>query len=91
MGMLWMLARDSADFRHMLRGALRTSPCSMTDQWNLIMYVDGTSPQNPLSKGRDMKKVDAVYWSFLDFKELLIYDMFWFTVSATRHERMKGA
>ena len=88
MAMLWALARQCQPFRSIMKATLAQHPSSMARQWRLVIYFDGISPQNPLAKGRDLRKVEAVYWSFLEFGPYLSQELFWFCVSASRHDQI---
>ena len=88
MAMLWALARQGQPFRWILKATLAQHPSTTARQWRLVIYFDGISPQNPLAKGRDLRKVEAVYWSFLEFGPYLSQELFWFCVSATRHDQI---
>ena len=60
-------------------------PSSPTSPWHVVIYFDAISPQNPLAKGKDKRKVQAVYWSFLQFGALLCEELLWFCCSSTRN------
>ena len=91
--MLWLAAHESAGFQELMHDTLRRYPCTRQSPWRLVIYFDGITPNNPLSKGKDNRKVDAFYWSFLEFGNFLSQEIVWFCCSATRHvliEKLTG-
>ena len=54
------------------------------DPWDLIVYADGVSPEDTLSKN-DKRKFWAIYWSFQQFgQEALGTEEPWFTLAIVR-------
>ena len=54
------------------------------DPWDLIVYADGISPEDTLSKN-DKRKFWAIYWSFQQFgQEALGTEEPWFTLAVVR-------
>ena len=54
------------------------------DPWDLIVYADGVSPEDTLSKN-DKRKFWAIYWSFHQFgQEALGTEEPWFTLAIVR-------
>ena len=84
MPMLWATVRRCAPFRQLLANQLREHPPSIARPWQVIMYFDGITPKDPLAKGKDKKKLEAVYWSFLELGPWLWDERMWFEVSAAR-------
>lgn len=82
--MLYALVRSSLPLRLLIKEKLARHPCSLMSKWRLAVYVDGISPENPLSKRRDKRMVEAWYWSFLEFDEHLSCEDIWFCFSAVR-------
>ena len=84
LAMLWYCARRCAPFRAFLRDTLRRHPCTIEAPWHIILYWDGVSPQDPLARGADKRKIQCVYWTFKEFAPLLWDELLWFEVAATR-------
>ena len=54
------------------------------DPWDLIVYADGVSPEDTLSKN-DKRKFWVIYWSFQQFgHEALGTEEPWFTLAIVR-------
>ena len=51
----------------------------------LLLYCDGISPQDGLSK-HDKRKMVAIYWSLLEFDYLLSDETLWFSICVLRVE-----
>ena len=91
MQMLSLCVLKSATFRAFMRERLRLHPSSMARPWGIIVYFDAISPKDPLAKGKDAQKVEAIYWSFEEFGvENLWSEILWFVVSATRQVVVKS-
>jgi len=93
MAMLYVLTRKCKEFRSFMCNRLRQFPPSMVAPWRIIIYFDGISPSDPLTKGKDRRAVEAMYWSFLEFAPFLYMEDLWFCCSGTRHDvvtRIKG-
>ena len=86
--MLCALVRQAPPCRALMRDVLRDHPCSLANPWHLVIYFDGISPQNPLARGRDHRKVESIYYSFLEFGNLLSDEAVWMCVAAARHTRI---
>ena len=53
--------------------------------WSLILYTDGVSPQDGLSKN-DQRKFTAIYWSFAEFGQgALSTEEVWFCLAVVRN------
>ena len=58
------------------------------DPWDLIVYADGVSPEDTLSKN-DKRKFWAIYWSFQQFgHEALGTEEPWFTLAIVRETEL---
>ena len=82
--MIWLTARESLSFRSLLAEILTVRPNTRDCPWRLVIYFDGISPNDALSKGKDKRKVNAFYYSFLEFGFLLCDETLWWCASATR-------
>ena len=80
---IWKTVKESVHFRTMLRDALRAHPSTPQQPWNLIIYFDEISPNNPLARGHDLRNTQCVYWSFLELGHLWQEDV-WMVVAAVR-------
>ena len=82
LAMLHVVARDCEPFRNTLEQALRRKPPSAEAPWGLVMYCDEIG-HNPV--GRDERKIESVYWSFLELgPAALSTELAWFEVVAVR-------
>ena len=87
LAMFWAACDQSESFAYLVRDTLAHTPCSPADPWTVILYFDEVSPNNPLARGKDLRKVQAVYWSLLEFGvDALENELVWFTISATRSD-----
>lgn len=69
-----------------LRDVLRNHPSSIAQPWSVIIYADEIVSDNPL-KHQQHRKVQALYYSFLEFGSTALSSEFlWFTLAATRSE-----
>ena len=91
--MLWKCANASEQYAAALRTALHRSPCSPSKPWGLLLYWDEVTPSNPLAKGKDLRKVQAIYWNFVELEALWSFEDSWFEVCTARSDlvsRMQG-
>ena len=89
MPMVWLCVRRSPTFRAFVRERLQLHPSTVQSPWGIIVYFDAVSPSDPLKKGKDRRKVEDVYWTFVEFGVEHLWDeTLWFVVSATRHEKI---
>ena len=80
--MLHYCARHCSGFATLLADAVRR--CGTEEPWELIVYADGISPQDTLSKN-DQRKFYAIYSSLKQFgEEALGTEEPWFTLSIAR-------
>ena len=82
--MLWRTLRNCAALRRVFKTALERHPCTAQRPWGNIMYWDEVSPTDPLTKGTDGREVQAVYFSFREFGNLLHMEDLWFVLAAAR-------
>ena len=67
--MIHMCCSHAEGFAKLMRNTLsRVQP-----PWSIVIYADGITPQDPLSK-TDERKIDTVYWSFLEFADALCHE-----------------
>ena len=86
MPLLWEMSKEPAFARLLLLTHQRT-PCSVAKPWRVVLYCDEVSPSNPLQTGPDHRKVQAVYWSILEFgMDVLCHEAVWFVLSTVRSE-----
>ena len=83
---LWKCANACEPYAAALRTALHRYPSTVTTPWKLLMYWDEVSPTNPLAKGKDKRKVQAVYWTFMELETLWSVEDAWFEVCAVRSD-----
>jgi len=89
LAMLHTACRKSG-FRELFRHALARSPSTVDSPWNLIYYVDEIGISAHI--GRDSRKTEASYWSFLEFGQIaLCREAAWFTIAAIRSEIVHNA
>ena len=90
--MLWQTAHKCENFRTALLEAMQKSPPTPTEPWSLIFYFDEVTPNNPLARGKDVRNVQNVYWSFLELGDLWNHNR-WFVAATVRAhvvEKMPG-
>ena len=86
---LYFLYERCPSIRELIQRSLRAKPCSVEDPWNVILYTDEVTPQNPLSTDLT-KKVQALYWSIAEFSpEVLCQENAWFVLSVFRSKLCK--
>ena len=91
--MLWKTANSCEFYADALRRQLAVRPSTMQDAWGLVVYWDEVSPSNPLAKGKDLRKVQGVNWTFEELDDLWSCEYVWFELCAVRSdlvEKMKG-
>ena len=82
--MLWICAKHCDRFRNLLANCIAREPPSPQAPWGLVVYFDEVSPTNPLTKSKDIREVQCVYWTFLQFGELLWAEEVWFVLTSSR-------
>ena len=86
---LYFLYESCPSIRELIQRSFRAKPCSVEDPWNVILYTDEVTPQNPLSTDLT-KKVQALYWSIAEFSpEVLCQENAWFVLSVFRSKLCK--
>jgi len=60
------------------RCLMETNPPSPEAPWRLILYSDEITPGNQLAH-KNARKVNSIYYSFMEFGPLLANEDFWFT------------
>ena len=81
LALLHRTVEECPPFKTVLRKQLEKHPCNPARPWGLVIYVDEVTPTDPLSSHEDTKKIQAFYWSFLEFDDYLHDERFWFIVS----------
>ena len=71
------------EFRSAIRALYAEQPCTIDNPWYIIFYFDAVSPSNPLTKGKDHRDTQCVYWTILEL-ERYSQEEFWFTAAACR-------
>ena len=82
--MIHMCCSHAEGFAKLMRNTLsRVQP-----PWSIVIYADGITPQDPLSK-TDERKIDTVYWSFLEFADALCHEEVWLVLTCARTTELK--
>ena len=71
-----MLAHMSAESTHLsslMRRAFAERPCSSTQPWTLVVYLDEILPGNQLAH-KNERKMWGVYWSILEWGPAVLSD-----------------
>ena len=68
-------------FRAFFKNALAQHPCTIGNPWGLILYFDEVSPTDPVSPHADMRKIQGVYWTFVEFVPFTSRDELWFILA----------
>ena len=80
--MLYTACLESSEFADLMRASLARHPVTVDKPWHIVMYSDGIGI-SPL--GHDSRKVEAIYWSFLEFGcAALSKEDAWFVLAAVR-------
>ena len=81
---LWKAFKECDPFAEFLKQRLLIFPCSADKPWGLILYGDEVTPGDGIG-GKQLRKLQAVYYSFLEFGTLaLSNEKLWFTLTTTR-------
>ena len=84
MAMIYRTCSVVPSFAALMRAKLAVNPLP----WRIIIYEDGITPADPL-QGHDVRKMDAIYWSFAEFGyEHLSNEDLWFTLATIRENRV---
>ena len=84
--MMYYCAEHCSGFASLLAEAVARH--GSDDPWDLIVYADGVSPEDTLSKN-DKRKFWAIYWSFQQFgHEALGTEEPWFTLAIVRETEL---
>lgn len=82
LGILHVVCAECPAFSSVLRDALQRQPPSGAAPWRLVLYCDEIG-HNPL--GRDNRKCEAIYWSFLELGTRALHlELGWFEVMVVR-------
>ena len=80
MAMLHVSIEQCEGFRKVLATAMRQTPPTRDNPWGVVIYCDEVG-HNPV--GRDNRKVQCLYWSFLELGSKVLHtEPAWFTVCA---------
>ena len=64
-------------------------PPSAEHPWHVLLYSDEVTPGNQLSPANS-RKIQAIYWSFLEFHHRLSDENCWFTIATKRSSELKA-
>ena len=80
--MLHYCAEHCEPFGHLLQ---RARSIHGDSEWSLVLYIDGVSPEDALSKN-DKRKFTAAYWTILEYgMEALATEEVWFVLLVARN------
>ena len=65
--MLWRLFHECSGLRSVLLAAHARRRSTLGRPWHLVLYFDGVSPSNPLQKRTDMRGMECIYWTLVEF------------------------
>ena len=80
MAMIWKVSSNRT-FQRLLRRA------QLEGDFSIILYSDGITPQDGLSK-HDKRKVVAIYWSILEFDDALYDETVWLCIAVIRVSKL---
>ena len=82
MAMMYVAYQECEPFRKLMDDSVAAHPPSKTAPWRIAMYCDEVG-HNPI--GRDNRKCEAIYWSFLEFGARALHtELAWFEVMVIR-------
>ena len=81
--MLYRLDAECNELRNAIRTLYAEQPCTADAPWNIVLYFDAVSPSNPLSKGKDVRNTQCVYWAILEMQRFS-QEEFWLTAATCR-------
>ena len=81
--MLWRLDAECSEFSRAVRELYERQPCTADAPWNIALYFDAVSPSNPLTKGKDMRDTQCIYWSIMELQRYS-QEEYWITAAACR-------
>ena len=86
---LYHITRISKAFSDLIRTAIDWNEgCSPDSPFELVLYSDEVTPGNQLAH-RNARKVQTIYWTFLDFGPFLCCEELWITGSVISVEDVK--
>ena len=56
----------------------------MANKWRLVVYFDGVTPTDGMSKKVDKRALEVIYWTFLEFQPYLYMEELWFECTVLR-------
>ena len=87
--MLHMTTEGGGEFAAFLERKYDEKPSSRENLSNLIFYADEITPGSAL-KADNLRKIQAVYWSFLEFGgAALAKELLWFVYTTKRSSEVK--
>jgi len=81
------LLRVCVSFGRFIEHLFEVKTPTAADPWRVLLYSDEVTPGNQLLPSND-RKIQAVYWSFLEFAERLSDESVWFTWTAKRSSQL---
>ncbi len=79
------MACEREGFANLMRATMQKHPFP----WTIVLYADGISPADALAK-HDQRKLQAVYYSFLEFgEEVLCTEEVWCVLVAVRDKKLE--
>jgi hypothetical protein len=89
MSNLYYFIRQCPQLQTFMRDKLLETPCSPQKPWTIVYYGDEVVCGNVL-KHENLRKLQAVYWSFKEFgSAALCSEFLWFTLSLNRSHRVQ--
>ena len=83
LALLYVLLSTCVSFSAYVERLHDARPSSVDNPWSLVLYSDEVTPGNQLSVD-NKRKIQAVYFSFLEFGSALSNEDLWFTFTAKR-------
>ena len=86
---LSVVLRTCISFALFVERLFDVNPPSAERPWHVLLYSDEVTPGNQLSPA-NARKIQALYWSFLEFHHRLSDENCWFTIAAKRSSELKA-
>jgi hypothetical protein len=83
LALLYVLLKTCVQFSDFVERLHDANPSSAAKPWNLCLYSDEVTPGNQLLSD-NKRKIQAVYFSFLEFGIALASEDLWMTITAKR-------
>ena len=78
---LYRTAAHCDRFVRILKSTWQRRPCNVASPWRIITYFDEVSPTDPKSVHEDDKKIQCIYWTFLEFAPYIHDERVWFIIA----------